>query len=133
DTSAELAALDVVQKWKLHLPEPYSNARPAPPSPDVEHRVAEDRLNIAVAEVAFENARVAREFFSSSVFREVLAEQAKYIDALGAYLVTGFYTFVRDGKATPAGVRGSRAADLIDLLGAANQLTPEVREMFLSG
>ena len=126
DTSADLASLAPVQKWKLHLPEPYDNARPAPPSPDVDHFVEDDRLNLAVAEVAFENARVAREFFASTPFKRVFAHQAQYIDAVGAYLVSGFYTFVRDGRVTPAGIRGSRPAELIDLLGAANQLAPSV-------
>jgi hypothetical protein len=133
DTSADLASLDVVQKWKLHLPEGYDNERPAPPSPDVSHWVDDDRLNVAVAEVAFENARVAREFFQHERFKKVLAAQARYIDALGAYLVSGFYTFVRDGVATPAGIRGSHAARLIDTLGAANQLAPEIRARFVQG
>lgn len=131
DSSADLASLDVIQKWKLHLPEPYDNAHPAPPSPDVDHTVGPDRLHLAVAEVAFENARVARDFFAGAAFKKVLSAQAKHIDAIGAYLVSGFYTFVRDGIATTAGIRGSRAAELIDNLGAANQLTPSVREQFL--
>jgi hypothetical protein len=131
DTSADLASLDVIQKWKLHLPEPYDNANPAPPSPDVDHTVGPDRLHLAVAEVAFENARVARDFFAGAAFRKVLSAQAKHIDAIGAYLVSGFYTFVRDGVATAAGIRGSRAAELINNLGATNQLAPSVREQFL--
>jgi hypothetical protein len=131
DTSADLASLDAVQKWKLHLPEQYDNAHPAPPSPYVDHTVGSDRLHLAVAEVAFENARVAREFFASGAFRKVLSAQARYLDSLGAYLVSGFYTFVRDGRATPAGIRGSRAAELIDTLGAVNQLTPAVRSRFV--
>jgi hypothetical protein len=45
--------------------------------------------------------------------------------------VSGFYTFVRDGIATAAGIRGSRQAELIDTLGAVNQLTPAVRERFV--
>jgi hypothetical protein len=126
-----LATLDVIQKWKLHLPQPYDNAHPAPPSADVDHTVGSDRLHLAVAEVAFENARVARDFFAGVAFKTVFAAQAKYVDAIGAYLVSGFYTFVRDGVATPAGIRGSRGAELIDTLGAGNQLTPAVRERFV--
>ena len=131
DSSAELAAHNAVQKWKLHLPEPYDNARPAPPSPDVDHIVGPDRLNLAVAEVAFENARVARDFFASAAFKNVMSHQAEHVIAIGAYLVSGFYTFVRNGVATPAGIRGSRQAELIDMLGAGNQLTPTVRERFV--
>jgi EthD domain len=131
DSSADLACLDAIQKWKLHLPEPYDNAHPAPPSPDVDHEVGPDRLHLAVAEVAFENARVARDFFAGAAFKKVLAAQAKHVDAIGAYRVSGFYTFVRDGVATPAGIRGSSAAKLIDDLGAANQLTTAVRQRFV--
>lgn len=130
NTSADLASLDVVQKWKLHLPTPYDNANPAPPSPDVGHFVEDERLNLAVVEVAFENARVANEFFSGRVFQKMLAAQARHIDALGAYLVTGFYTFVRDGRPTLAGLRGSRSAELIDTIGAANQFAPQIMDRF---
>lgn len=131
DTSAELASNTAVQKWKLHLPEPYDNARPAPPSPNVGHTVDQDRLNLAVAEVAFANARVAREFFATAAFKRVLAGQSRHIDAVGAYRVAAFYTFVRDGKPTTAGVRGSRQAELIDAVGATNHLTSEIEAMFI--
>jgi hypothetical protein len=60
-----------------------------------------------------------------------LSAQAKHVDAIGAYLVSGFYTFVRGGVATVAGIRGSRPAILIDDLGASNQVTDSVRERFL--
>lgn len=130
DISADLATQSAVQKWKLHLPSPYDNANPAPPSPNVDHHVGAERLNLAVAEVAFENARTAREFFDGGAFQKMLSGQAKHIDALGAYLVTGVYTFVRDGVPTAAGLRGSRPAELIDIVGAANQLAPEILERF---
>ena len=130
DISTDLAAQAAVRKWKLHLPEPYDNAHPAPPSPNVGHEVGPDRLNLAVAEVAFENARTAREFFAGSAFQKMLGGQARHLDALGAYLVTGFYTFVRDGIPTTAGLRGSRPAELIDTVGAANQLAPEIVARF---
>jgi hypothetical protein len=131
DSSAELASMGAVQKWKLHLPQPYDNARPAPPSPAVSHTVGPDRLHVAIAEVAFENARTARNFFAGSAFKKVLAAQATYIDAIGAYRVSGFHTFVRDGVLTAAGVRGSHAAALIDRFGAENQLAAQVREGFV--
>ena len=133
DASATLADDAAVQKWKVHLPEFYDNANPAPPSPDVGHHIETDRLRLAVAEVAFENARTANEFFASSSFQKFVGQQPRYLDAIGAYLVTGFYTFVRDGIPTAAGLRGSRAAELIDSVGAANQLLPDVVEHFASG
>ena len=126
DSSAELAADAAVQKWKLHLPLPYDNAHPAPPSPDVGHHIENDRLNLAIAEIAFENARTARVFFLGRGFQRMLARQAQHLDAIGAYLVSGFYTFVRDGVPTAAGLRGSRSAELIDTVGAANQFAPDI-------
>ena len=130
DVSAELAADAAVQKWKLHLPLPYDNAHPAPPSPDVGHHIEDDRLNLAVAEIAFENARIANEFFAGSVFQRMLTRQTQHLDAIGAYLVSGFYTFVRDGIPTAAGLRGSRSAELIDTVGAANQFAPDIAAQF---
>ena len=130
DSSAELAADAAVQKWKLHLPQPYDNANPAPPSPDVGHHIENDRLNLAVAEIAFENSRTANEFFAGSGFQRMLARQNPHLDAIGAYLVSGFYTFVRDGVPTAAGLRGSRSAELIDTVGAANQVAPDVVGQF---
>lgn len=130
DVSARLAADAAVQKWKLHLPLDYDNAHPAPPSPDVSHQIETDRLHLAVAEIAFENARTASEFFAGSGFQGMLNRQPQHLDAVGAYLVAGFYTFVRDGVPTAAGLRGSRSAELIDMVGAANQLAPDIAERF---
>ncbi len=130
DISSNFSADAAVQKWKLHLPQSYDNAHPAPPSPDVSHHVEDDRLHLAVAEVAFENARTASAFFAGTGFQRTLGQQARHLDAIGAYLVTGFYTFVRDGVPTTAGLRGSRSAELIDTVGAANQLTPDIAGRF---
>jgi hypothetical protein len=130
DTSAELAAHEAVIKWKLHLPSAYDNGKPAPPAPNVSHTVEDDRLNLAVAEVAFVSARTAREFFQTPAFQKVFAAQGRHIDAIGAYLVSDFFTFVRDGVPTTAGIRGSRQAELIETVGAANQLVPDVARRF---
>jgi hypothetical protein len=131
DSSAALAADPSVVKWKLHLPEPYDNDRPAPPAPNVAHIVDVDRLNIAVAEIAFVHARAARTCFAGNRFQSAFAQQSRHIAAMGAYRVSGFYTFVRNGKPTAAGIRGSRTAELIDLVGAPNQLAPEVEGHFV--
>ncbi|MFM0558054.1 EthD domain-containing protein [Paraburkholderia sediminicola] len=130
ETNTALAKHDAVVKWKLHLPEPYDNDKPAPPSPNVEHRVAADRLNLAVAEIAFVSPLAAKSLFSSPMFKEVVGEQARHVDAIGVYIVTGFYTFVRDGHPTLAGLRGSRPAELITALGAVNQLDERVTARF---
>jgi hypothetical protein len=58
-----------VRKLKLHLAAPYDNS-PAPPSPNVDLIVEADRLDLAIAEVAFLSARAARKFFQSRVFQQ---------------------------------------------------------------
>jgi hypothetical protein len=133
ETSMALARHDSVVKWKLHLPDPYDNDRPAPPSPNVDHTVGHDRLNLAVAEIAFTSPLAARSLFASQQFKEVHDEQFQHVNAVGVYLVTGVYTFVRDGQATLAGLRGSRSAQLIKALGAVNQLEKGVTSMFVAG
>ena len=133
ESFATFAAERVVQKVKLHLPEDYSNEHPAPPSPNVVHTVDDDRLSLAIAEIAFENARIAREFFATGIFQQSLAEQGKYLKAVAAFLVAGVYTYVRDGRPTTAGLRGSSQAELIEALGAANQLDRGIAALFTGG
>ena len=133
DTCLRFAADPRIRKVKLHLGTSYDNARPAPPSPNVQHLVEKDRLDLVIAEVAFTSAREARSFFAGALFQQALKQQAHFVEALGAYLVTGFYVFVRDRHPTTAGLRGSRQAELIDTVGAANQLETAVETLFQRG
>jgi hypothetical protein len=80
-------------------PEAYSNQRPAPPSPNVEHIVEEDRLNLAIAEVAFTSASLsASRYFGD---KQTLC----LYWPLGTLLITGpraldFYTGFCANRAT---------------------------------
>lgn len=130
ETSTALAKHDAVVKWKLHLPERYDNDKPAPPAPNVDHVADHDRLHLAVAEIAFDSPLAATSLFGSQLFKEMMREQSQHVSAVGVYLVTGFYTFVRDGQPTVAGLRGSRPAELITSMGAANQLDHQVMAVF---
>ena len=42
-------------------------------------------------------------------------------------------TFVRDGRLTDAGLRGSRTAELITTLAALNQVSDDVRHLMRTG
>jgi hypothetical protein len=46
-----------------------------------------------------------------------------------ASAVSGVVTFVRDGRLTDAGLRGSRVAELITTLAAIDQMSDEVRHL----
>ena len=126
-----LAAAPAVQKLRLHLPEPYDNAHPSPPSPHGDHQVSDERKDIGVIEIGFASALTAREFWESEAYLATIEDQRRYLRSVGAFLVTGVYTYVRDGVITTAGLRGSRTAELIERIGAVNQTRDEVTRRFV--
>lgn len=128
--ASTLSADARVLKLRLHMPEPYDNANPQPPSP-VDHHVGDDMLKLAIIEIGFENALVAKQFFESGDFKATQAEQARHVKAIATYFVTGVHTFVRDSALTTAGLRGSRVAELIERTGATNHLQAQVTSLFL--
>lgn len=128
-----LANAPEVQKLCLHLTTPFINDNQHPPSPNVEHFANAARAELAIMEIAFESPLARRRFFDSEVFKATLAGQARHVAELKAFAVSGLYTYVRDGKLTTAGLRGSRAAGLIDYLGAINQQAPEVEHLLMKG
>ena len=126
-----LAAAPAVRKLRLHLPEPYDNAHPSPPSPHGDHQVSDERKDIGVIEIGFASALTAREFWESEAYLTTIEDQRRYLRSVGAFLVTGVYTYVRDGVITTAGLRGSRTAELIERIGAVNQTRDEVTRRFV--
>jgi hypothetical protein len=128
-----LAADAAVLKLRLHLPDRYDNAEPAPPAPNVDHEVPAERALIAVLELAFESPLTRRAFFESDTFTATHAAQQAHIAYVSAFAVSGVYTYVRDKQLTTAGLRGSRQAQLIERLGANNQLADDVRGLMHTG
>jgi hypothetical protein len=126
-----LASAPAVRKLRLHLPKPYDNAQPAPPSPYGDHQLSDERKDIGVIEIGFASALTARQFCESEAYRATVEEQRKHLRSVGAFLVTGVYTYVRDGVITTAGLRGSRTAELIERIGAVNQTQDEVIRRFV--
>jgi len=133
ELGAVLSNADEVLKLTLHLPPPFKNDGMHPPAPNVAHIASAARAELAVMEVAFESPLARRRFFQSEVFQSTLTAQANHIAQLKAFAVSGLYTYVNDKKLTTAGLRGSRAAELIEYLGANNQLSPEVEHLLLHG
>ena len=130
EVATPLAKCEDILKLRLHLPELYDNATPNPPSPDVKHEVPIQRERLAMLEIAFESPLHRRQFLATDAFRATLQNQAQVVSHVTAFGVSGVYTFVRDGKLTCAGLRGSRVAELITQLGATNQVSPEVENGF---
>jgi len=120
-------------KVRLHTPERYDNANPAPPAPDVNHQVPAERELIAVLELAFESPLARRAFYDTDTFRQLEAGLKAHVAYATAFAVSGIYTYVRDKQMTLAGLRGSRPAQLIKQIGANNQLMPEVQQLLHKG
>lgn len=125
-----LAADASVLKVQLHLCAPFENDGNHPPAPDVAHTATPERMELVVMEVAFGNPVARRRFFESEAFKNTLADQTRHIRSLKAFAVSGVYKYVVDEEMTTAGLRGSRAAELIEYLGAVNQLESEVEAVF---
>jgi hypothetical protein len=128
-----LGRADEVLKLRLHLSPPFNNDGMHPPAPNVAHHADSARAELAIMEIAFESPLARRRFFESQTFQATLAGQTKHIAQLKAFAVSGLYTYVRDSQLTTAGLRGSRAAELIDYLGAANQRGSDVEHLLLTG
>jgi hypothetical protein len=133
-TFAETLATDpALLRVRLHLPDAYDNAAPAPPAPDVAHTVPPERERLAVLDLTFATPLTRRRFFASDEFARTIDEQKQRVGHVTAFAVSGMYTYVRDKELTLAGLRGSRPAQLIEQLGAVNQTTEDVRRLMLTG
>jgi hypothetical protein len=128
-----LAADAAVLKVRLHLPEAYDNAKPAPPAPNVGHDVTPERSLVAIMELAFATPLTRRSFYASDAFVVASEGLAKHVAHATAFAVSGVYTYVRDSKLTLAGLRGSRPAQLIAQIGAVNQVGDNVRHLLFTG
>lgn len=133
-TFAETLATDpALLRVRLHLPEAYDNAAPAPPAPDVAHTVPPERERLAVLDLTFATPLTRRRFFASTEFASTIDDQKQHIGHVTAFAVSGMYTYVRNKELTLAGVRGSRPAQLIEQLGAVNQTVEDVHHLMLTG
>ena len=128
-----LAADPALLRVRLHLPDDYDNADPAPPAPDVAHTVPPERERLAILDLTFATPLIRRSFFAADSFSRTINEQKKNIGHVTSFAVSGMYTYVRDKELTLAGLRGSRPAQLIERLGAVNQTAEDVRHLMLAG
>jgi hypothetical protein len=127
-----VASPDVV-KVRVHAPEPHDNSAPNPPAPNVAHTMPDGRIDLVVLEIAFVDSLARRRFTGSDEHQAHLSDIAPLVIAVTAFPVSGVFTFVRDGALTTAGLRGSRVAELIGDLAAANQVSDEVQHLMRTG
>jgi len=128
-----LASDPALLRVRLHLPEVYDNADPAPPAPNVAHTIPPERERLAILDLSFATPMTRRRFFASDRFTSTVEAQKAHIGHATAFAVSGMYTYVRDKQLTLAGLRGSRPAQLIEQLGAANQAAEDAFHLLLTG
>lgn len=128
--AAALAAESDVVKVRLHRPEPYHNSAPEPAAPDVDHVLPRERKRVAILEVGWPSRIGAETFVRSERYAQQAEGLKTEVSALGAFLVVRQCVFIRDGVLTTAGLRGSRPAELIEALGAFNQVQDDVSRLF---
>jgi hypothetical protein len=90
-------------------------------------------VELVVLEMAFTDPLARRRFTARHDVTATLPRQAELCAAITAFPVTGVFTFVRDGELTTAGLRGSRVAELVSDLAAANQVSDDVRTLMHTG
>jgi hypothetical protein len=129
----DLAAEEAVLRVRLHLPETYDNAQPAPPAPNVGHEVPAERRLIAILDLAFASPLERSIFYASDAFTKASENLNTDVAHASPFAVSGVYTYVRDKHLTLAGLRGSRPAQLIERLGARNQVADDVRHLLHTG
>ncbi len=123
------AASPHVLKFRFHLFEPLDTGRPE--AAGVVHDEAPEKQYHAAFEIGFRNPLEREAFFASETYGAVAGELVKYVQKLAPFPERNVYAFVYNGRMTVAGQRGSRAAEVIDSLGALNQLKDDILDLVL--
>jgi EthD domain len=122
-----VARNDRVLKFRLHLFEPPDLTRPD--AAGVAHAEPPEQLYQAAFEIGFRNHLDMETFFASADYAEATAQQAVYVKQMSPFPERDPYTFVYGGRMTVAGRRGSRTAELIAHIGAANQIRGDIADL----
>ena len=125
-----ISAHESVLKFRLHLFEEVDNSRPD--ADGVIHNESAEKQYHAAYEIAFSNQLEREKFFTSTQYKAATRDAAKYIKQMQAFPERTAYTFVYDGKMTLAGQRSSSVAELIEGIGAVNQLKEDIKSLMLN-
>jgi alkylhydroperoxidase/carboxymuconolactone decarboxylase family protein YurZ/limonene-1,2-epoxide hydrolase/catechol 2,3-dioxygenase-like lactoylglutathione lyase family enzyme len=122
--AAAVIQSDSVLKFRLHLFEEVDNSRPD--AAGVSHYEPPQKQYQAAFEIAFSNPLEMETFFASKEYAKAVKDQANYVKQLLPFAERTAYTFVYNGKMTLAGQRSSKVANLIEKVGATNQLKSDI-------
>jgi ketosteroid isomerase-like protein len=122
---------DRILKFRLHLFEQVDSSRPDAGA--VSHTELPEQQYDAAIEVAFANNLDLALFLDSEAYRSALKDFPKYIKHFKPFPERSAYTFVYDGKITLAGQRSVAVADLINRIGAVNQIKDNIVSLMTGG
>jgi hypothetical protein len=115
---------DRLLKFRFHLFEQVDSSRPDAGA--VSHTELPEQQYDAAIEVAFANNLDLALFLDSEAYRSALKDFPKYIKHFKPFPERSAYTFVYDAKITLAGQRSVAVANLIDRIGAVNQIKDNI-------
>ena len=125
-----IAERSEVVQLRYHLFDAIDLSRPD--AQGVEHVEKDGKDYHAAFEISFANGLDRESFFASPEFITALTEGANKIDYIKPSPERFTATFVRDHKMTLAGQRGSSVANLINSLGASNQIRDDINKLILT-
>ena len=120
---------EVVQ-LRYHLFDAIDLSRPD--AQGVEHVEKDGKDYHAAFEISFANGLDRESFFASKEFQSALSDGAFMIDMIKPCEERFTATFVRDHQMTLAGQRGSSVAQLVNDLGALNQIRDDILNLMLT-
>ena len=118
------AQSDRVLKFRLHLFEQIDNSRAD--AEGVSHAEIPGRHYDAAIEVAFSNSLDREILLESEDYQALVEDFPKYIKDFKPFGERSAYTFVYDGQLTLAGQRSVTVANLIQQIGAVNQIKDNI-------
>ena len=103
-----------------------------PDAQGVEHVEKDGKDYHAAFEISFANGLDRESFFASKEFQSALSDGAFMIDMIKPCEERFTATFVKDHQMTLAGQRGSSVAQLVNDLGALNQIRDDILNLMLT-
>jgi hypothetical protein len=126
-----LAKIAEVSRLRFHLFDDLDLSRPD--AQGVVHSEPLETQFHGAFEIAFPSAMHREIALASSEYTEAMAQIGRYVSIFKPFPEANSYTFVYDDAMTMAGMRGSSTAQLIEDLGATNQLRDDIRQLILKG
>jgi hypothetical protein len=124
-----LASIPEVLKLRYHLFDELDLSRPD--AQGVAHSEPVESQYHGAIEIAFRNPLDRERALSSSKYLECTTDLKTYVSALIPFPEETAYTFVHHEMITMSGMRGAYTAQLIDDLGALNQLKDDITSLMM--